>query len=241
MGGTSRAARRKRHRRALIMSGLRKLFAASAMTTVVRAIIGQSQAVGDHFTDRLAERAKRGIEIGVRRIVLYLVAGALFAVAAGFLIAAGYMGLTLLVSPPIAGLIVALVLALAGGGTLLFGRLDHEEETEAETHEASAEASPEAATSPGETAAEGTDQSPDSEQASMTVLLMGLFDSLLKYAGRNLGLVAAVLFLVALWFGLGADDREDDDLDADEDEERDAARTRPEPPKGFREPAATGA
>lgn len=237
MGQSSRAARRKRHRKALIWSGLRKLFAASAMTTVVRAIIGQSQVVGDHLTDRLAERAKRGLEIGARRILLYLVAGVLFAVAGGFLIAAGFMGLTLLVTPALAAVIVAVVLALAGGATLFFGRLDHEEE--ANEQPAATDRPAEPARSQSETPEQNPGDMSGADTPSMTVVLAGLLDSVLKYAGRNLGLIAAVLFLIALWFGLGADDgeeMEEDEEDAGDNDEDQAQTQEDRPP--VREPAA---
>lgn len=215
------------------MSGLRRLFAASAMTTVVRAIIGQGQVMGDHLTDRLAERAKHGIEVGVRRIVLYLVAGILFAVAGGFMIAAGFMGLTMLVTPPLAALIVAIILALAGGATLLFGRLDQDEEAEPGAKSAHGAADP--ADPPGETPGPSADRPADGDTPSLAPLLMGILDSVLKYAGRNIGVIAAVLFLIALWFGLGADAEDEDEEDGD-DEGQQAGDEAQHP-----EPATTGA
>lgn len=223
-GKRARAARRKRRRKALLLSGLRKLFAASAMSTVVRTIIGQGQVAGDHFTDRLTARARRGIETGLRRIVLYLVAGVLFAVAGGFLIAAGFMGLTLVVAPPLAALIVAVVLALAGGATLLFDRMNH---GGAATEDMSATSATAAPAAPAEDSAEPkTEETPAAEAPPLALLLTGLLDSFLKYAGRNLGLITAVLFLIALWFGLGGEDREAEEEEAEREAEEEEERVR---------------
>lgn len=234
MGGSTRAARRRRHRKALISSTLRKLFTASAITTVVRAVVGQGQSMGDNLTDRLAERAKRGIEIQVRRVVVWLIAGLLFAVAGGFLVAAGFMGLMLVVSPPIAAVIVAAALALVGGLTLVFGRNGAEQEATTDS-EAAAEQPAAEQDTPGEEA--GTAPGPD--QAALLAPLMAILDGALKYAGRNLGLIAAVLFLVALWFGLAGDDEDDERREEDDDLER-AERPPPPDEDPYRERAAAG-
>ena len=68
----------------------------------------------------VAERGGEVVRRGSRTVALYACAAAVFAVAAGFLIAAAYIRLTVEFSPDVAALCVAAGLFVIGAGILAF-------------------------------------------------------------------------------------------------------------------------
>lgn len=181
------------HRRAMIWNALRNLLAAAAMSAVARAAVNQGQR-GD-----LTRKARLGVQAMVRRALLSLLGGLFFMVAAGFLVAAIYLGLREAFIAPIAALLAGLLLTAAGAGVLFLGRRKAVQELEEEAPAAAEQI----------------------EDRPATDMLLEFIQDMVKNAGKNLGLVVATLFLIGLWFGFGRDKLPDD-----ESEEADSSQGR---------------
>lgn len=168
-------ATHRSYRRAMIFNAVRKLFAAGAMSAVIRAAVNQS-----HRAD-LTRKTRLSVQAVVRRMAFYAIGGVFFIIAAGFLVAAIYLGLREAFIAPIAALLTGLLLVGAGTCIVLVGSKKIESALEEEAP----------------AAAEETEEKPPTD------VMLEFVQDMIKSAGKNVGLLVAALFLIGLWFGFG--------------------------------------
>jgi peptidoglycan/LPS O-acetylase OafA/YrhL len=148
-------------------------------TDLVGALMGTEQAKKQKNRTKLALYNILAIALGV----------VLLSIALGFLVAAGYMQLTTLFTPPLAALLAAAALGLVGGALVWFAKPGGEKKPEP----------------PPAEPVEGAD--------AFVQGILNVVQSIINYAQKNPYFVPLVVMLIGIWLSMSDDGKDEDTSD----------------------------